>query len=64
MTNRERLYNMNIFDLLARLNKALVKVGRCVMVALDRPDKLEECNQDCPRCIACWLSEEERPVKT
>lgn len=63
-SNREKLMNTNIYDLLCRMQENLARsdLSRC---ALDRrcildiiTGKEEDCYADnCPECIAEWLNE-------
>lgn len=58
MTNRQRLIDTNIYDLLCNLNKNLQEgktYCECIMQALSVKSK---CDYKCGKCIAKWLNEE------
>lgn len=58
MTNRQKLIETNIYDLLCNINKNLLKespYGACIMQGLDVNYK---CEYNCGECIAKWLGEE------
>lgn len=61
MTNREKLIQTNIYDVLLDLNKAITGFTcDCVMAALTE-GKIEYsafCCDSCSECIAKWLDEE------
>lgn len=61
MTNRQKLIQTNIYDLLCNLNKALTGYWRdCIMDALTDGEKAygTGCCGKCGECIAKWLNEE------
>lgn len=61
MTNRQKLIQTNIYDLLCNMNKAMAVYSfDCVMCALTDGEKTygKECCGKCGECIAKWLSEE------
>lgn len=63
MTNREKLIQTNIYDLLCNMNKAITGFNcDCVMAALTDGEKTygTECGSKCGECIAKWLNEEAR----
>ena len=64
MTNRQKLIETNIYDLLCNMNKNLAKVnpnGVCIMKALNANYNYK-CEYilkyNCGECIANWLNEE------
>lgn len=62
MTNREKLIQTNIYDLLCNMNKAMTGFNcDCVMAALTEGEKTygTDCGS-CGECIAKWLGEEAR----
>lgn len=61
MTNREKLIQTNIYDVLCNMNKAMTGFScDCVMCALTDGEKTygTECGGKCGECIAKWLNEE------
>lgn len=65
MTNRQKLIETNIYDLLCNMNKAITGFQcDCVMEAVTG-DKIKNnalcdafCDYSCGECIARWLGEE------
>ena len=66
MTNRQKLIQTNIYDLLFRLNQnilALDNAESCIMSYL-RERKIHKkiyCDHKCVSCISLWLNEEVSP---
>lgn len=65
MTNRQKLIETNIYDLLCNINKAITGFNcDCVMEAVTgskiRNNPLCDafCNDTCGQCIQNWLDEE------
>ena len=61
MTNRQKLIETNIYDVLCNMNKAITGFScDCVMCALTDGEKTygTECGGKCGECIAKWLNEE------
>lgn len=60
MTNREKLLNTNIYDLLLSLNKELTQISHyetCVLEALEK--KYIVCEySNCDKCIQNYLNKE------
>jgi len=60
MTNRQKLIETNIYDVLCNMNKTITGFNcDCVMCALTDGEKTygTECDS-CSECIAKWLNEE------
>lgn len=64
--NRQKLMNMDLYDLLSKMNKELQEcsekyIAPCIMDALNvhGSDRSEICNCDCEQCIAKWLNMKE-----
>ena len=59
MTNREKLIQTNIYDLLCRINRSCFPES-CVVTALSGEVSPQECEAqiNCERCIESWLNEE------
>jgi len=62
MTNREKLLNTNIYDLLVKMNDNMI-TSMCVLdlfvdgfVACPKCETISDFN--CNKCIADWLNEE------
>ena len=63
MTNRQKLIETNIYDLLCNMNKAITGFQcDCVMCALTdgKITYSSDCWGSCGECIAKWLGEEAR----
>ena len=63
MTNRQKLIETNIYDLLCSINKAITGFScYCVMCALTDVgiNYSSDCCESCGECIARWLNEEAR----
>ncbi len=63
MTNRQKLIETNIYDLLCNMNKAITGFQcDCVMCALTDGEITysSDCCESCGECIARWLGEEAR----
>ena len=63
MTNREKLIQTNIYDVLCNMNKAITGFRcDCVIAALTDGEKTygTECGGKCGDCIQNWLNEEVR----
>lgn len=60
MTNREKLIQTNIYDLLCRIDKGIKSQATCVIETLDKDNACKRCDlgKQCPECIAKWLNEE------
>jgi hypothetical protein len=61
MTNRQKLIETNIYDLLCEMNKAITGFKcDCVMEALTgfKIKYSSYCCDSCGECIARWLNEE------
>ena len=61
MTNREKLIQTNIYDVLCNMNKAITGFQcDCVMCALTDGEITyrSDCCGSCGECIAKWLGEE------
>lgn len=61
-SNAEKLHNMNMYDLLCRMNEKLESEGGgCVMLAFtEYEEAMKRCPQhrnECSKCIAAWLNE-------
>jgi hypothetical protein len=59
MTNREKLIQTNIYDLLCRINRSCFPES-CVVTALDKDIPSQHCEAQisCEGCIESWLNEE------
>lgn len=63
MTNRDRLLNMSLYDLIMSLHKEIcvIKDGQCISCKLSIITGYvnhERCNADCSECIQRYLNEE------
>ena len=56
MTNREKLIQTNIYDLLCRINSQMPCF--CIIQALGDENKPDICDDKCDKCIESWLNEE------
>jgi hypothetical protein len=63
LTNRQKLIQTNIYDLLFRLNQNILGLDNaenCIMSYIKdgRKSKKIECDKRCVLCISLWLDEE------
>lgn len=61
MTNRKRLLNTNLYDLLVAINERIIENSSdCILQYLDKNITAAKCAESsCNSCIAAWLNKEE-----
>ena len=62
MTNRQKLGNMCIYDLLVKISEAMLDCCSCIIEAItgeeqDCPYSITD-NKGCPECLQNWLNKE------
>jgi len=58
-TNRDKLVQMNHYDLLIKIQKYLNKGGLCVLDSLSnekQPCIINDGKRDCETCVQTWLN--------
>ena len=61
MTNRLKLINTNMYDLLLKINtKVRDQQGKCVLDLVDEKHETHQCpsGMSCEECIQCYLNQE------
>lgn len=63
MTNRQKLIETNIYDMLIQINKEVQGYGaRCVLELVDYVYTTHQyCDYSCQECIQRYLNEEAKP---
>lgn len=57
--NSEKMYSMNMYDLLCNINNEIINDNKkCILKIIMKNDKYEclDNNHDCNKCIQLWLN--------